>query len=151
MLLFLVCVCVCVCLSFWVMSNSATPWAVARQSPLPMDSPAKNTGEGCHSLLPFPLFSWESLAGTMESIVVPHHPCPKLLSTPQNNFFGPREDRGEVCLILCLKPGFLKNPRRESLLIQWNSCGRISATTFYLQQNDFSFFFFFAVSVLSTF
>ena len=78
------------------MSNSATPWAVARQSPLPMDSPAKNTGEGCHSLLPFPLFSWESLAGTMESIVVPHHLCPKLLSTPQNNFFGPREDRGEV-------------------------------------------------------
>ena len=95
--------------------------------------------------LPFPssisAFFWESLAGTMESTVVPYHPCPKLLSTPQNNFFGPREDCGEVCLILCLKPGSLKSPRRESLLIQWNSCGRISATTFCLQQSDFFFFF----------
>ena len=27
----------------------ATPWTVARQAPLSMDSPGKNTGVGCHS------------------------------------------------------------------------------------------------------
>ena len=29
----------------------ATPWTVARQAPLSMDSPGKNTGVGCHFLL----------------------------------------------------------------------------------------------------
>ena len=29
----------------------ATPWTVVYQAPLPMDSPDKNTGVGCHSLL----------------------------------------------------------------------------------------------------
>ena len=29
----------------------ATPWTVASQAPLSMDSPDKNTGVGCHSLL----------------------------------------------------------------------------------------------------
>ena len=29
----------------------ATPWTVARQAPLSMDSPGKNTAVGCHFLL----------------------------------------------------------------------------------------------------
>ena len=29
----------------------ATPWTVAHQAPCPWDSPGKNTGVGCHSLL----------------------------------------------------------------------------------------------------
>ena len=33
------------------MSDSATPWAVARQAPLSTDSPGKNTGVGCRFLL----------------------------------------------------------------------------------------------------
>ena len=34
------------------MSDSfATPWTVAHQAPLSMDSPGKNTGVGCHFLL----------------------------------------------------------------------------------------------------
>ena len=33
------------------MCNSATPWTVAHQAPLSMDSPGKNTGVGCHALL----------------------------------------------------------------------------------------------------
>ena len=34
------------------MSDSfATPWTVARQAPLPWNSPGKNTGLGCHFLL----------------------------------------------------------------------------------------------------
>ena len=28
-----------------------TPWTVARQSPLSVGFPSKNTGEGCHALL----------------------------------------------------------------------------------------------------
>ena len=38
----------------------ATPWTVARQAPLPMDSPGQNTGVGCHALLPgiFPTQRW---------------------------------------------------------------------------------------------
>ena len=36
-----------------VMSDSfATPWTVALQVPLPWDFPGKNTGVGCHFLLP---------------------------------------------------------------------------------------------------
>ena len=46
-----VCLCVCVCASRSVVSDSATPWTVAGQAPLPMDSPGKNTGVGSHSLL----------------------------------------------------------------------------------------------------
>ena len=42
---------VCVCaLSCLVVSDSATPWTVARQAPLSWDFPGKNTGVGCHSL-----------------------------------------------------------------------------------------------------
>ena len=33
------------------MSDPATPWTVARQAPLSMNSSGKNTGVGCHSLL----------------------------------------------------------------------------------------------------
>ena len=33
------------------MSDSVTPWTIARQAPLFWDSPGKNTGVGCHSLL----------------------------------------------------------------------------------------------------
>ena len=29
----------------------AIPWTVARQAPLSMDSPGKNTGVGCYALL----------------------------------------------------------------------------------------------------
>ena len=38
-------------LSLSVMSDSATPWTVAFQAPLSVDSPGKNTGVGCHFLL----------------------------------------------------------------------------------------------------
>ena len=42
----------CVCaLSCLVVSDSATPWTVARQAPLSWDFPGKNTGVGCHFLL----------------------------------------------------------------------------------------------------
>ena len=34
-----------------VESDSATPWTVARQAPLSMGFPSKNTGVGCHFLL----------------------------------------------------------------------------------------------------
>ena len=34
-----------------VVSNSATPWTVAHQTPLSMDSSGKNTGMNSHSLL----------------------------------------------------------------------------------------------------
>ena len=34
-----------------VMSDFAIPWTIAHQAPLSMDSPGKNTGVGCHSLL----------------------------------------------------------------------------------------------------
>ena len=33
------------------MSNSVTPWTVARQAPLSMEFPSKNTGVSCHFLL----------------------------------------------------------------------------------------------------
>ena len=33
-----------------VMSDSATPWTVARQAPLSRDSPGKNTGVGCQGI-----------------------------------------------------------------------------------------------------
>ena len=34
-----------------VVSNYVTPWTIARQAPLSMDFPGKNTEEGCHFLL----------------------------------------------------------------------------------------------------
>ena len=34
-----------------VMSDSVTPWTVAHQAPLSMDSPGKNAGVGCPALL----------------------------------------------------------------------------------------------------
>jgi len=46
-----VCVCVCVCESLSRVQLFATPWTVARQAPLPMNSPGKNTGVGYHSPL----------------------------------------------------------------------------------------------------
>ena len=63
-----VCVCVCVCTHtfnqpllsvghvwWWcrcrVVSDSVTPWTVARQAPLSMGSPGKKTGVGCPFLL----------------------------------------------------------------------------------------------------
>ena len=33
------------------MSDSVTPWTVAHQALCPLNSPGKNTGVGCHSLL----------------------------------------------------------------------------------------------------
>ena len=33
------------------MSDSATPWTVAHQAPLSIDSPGKDTEMGCHVLL----------------------------------------------------------------------------------------------------
>ena len=44
-------ICVRVCVNHSVVSDSAAPWTVARQAPLPMNSPGKNTGVGYHSLL----------------------------------------------------------------------------------------------------
>ena len=35
----------------WTGCNCANSWTVARQAPHPWDSPGKNTGVGCHSLL----------------------------------------------------------------------------------------------------
>ena len=34
-----------------VVSNSASPWTIAHQTPLSMEFPGKNTGMGCHFLL----------------------------------------------------------------------------------------------------
>ena len=34
-----------------IVSDSATPWTVAHQSPLSWEFPGKNTGVGCHFLL----------------------------------------------------------------------------------------------------
>ena len=51
-----VCVCVCVCVCS-VVSDSATPWTVAHQAPLPSrflcpwSFQGKNTGVGCYFLL----------------------------------------------------------------------------------------------------
>ena len=42
------CLCMCVCSA---VSDSATPWTVARQAPLSWDSPGKKTGVSCHFLL----------------------------------------------------------------------------------------------------
>ena len=42
--------CLCMCV-YPVVSDSATPWTVVHQAPLPWDSPGKNTGVGCHFLL----------------------------------------------------------------------------------------------------
>ena len=53
-----VCVCVCVCVyththvhACSVVSDSATSWTVAHRLLCPWNSPVKNTGLGCHSLL----------------------------------------------------------------------------------------------------
>ena len=43
--------CVCMSSHFGHVQPSATPWTVAHQAPLSMDSPGKNTGVGCHCLL----------------------------------------------------------------------------------------------------
>ena len=44
----------------FVMSDSATPWTVAHQAPLSLDSPDKNTGVSCYFLLQgiFPTQGW---------------------------------------------------------------------------------------------
>ena len=44
----------------WTGCNCANSWTVARQAPHPWDSPGKNTGVGCHSLLQgiFPSQGW---------------------------------------------------------------------------------------------
>ena len=41
-----------VCVSHSVVSSSVTPGTVARRLLCPWDSPGKNTGVGCHALLP---------------------------------------------------------------------------------------------------
>ena len=50
-----VCVCVCVCVSHSVMSNCLQPHELDKSEPArllyPWDSPDKNRGAGCHSLL----------------------------------------------------------------------------------------------------
>ena len=49
------CVCVCVCVCMCVLLSRgwlfATPWTSAYQVPLSINSPGKNTGVGCYSLL----------------------------------------------------------------------------------------------------
>ena len=44
-------VCVCVLSCFSRVRLLGTPWTVARQAPLTIHSPGKNTGVGCHALL----------------------------------------------------------------------------------------------------
>ena len=53
-----------------VMSDFATPWTVAHQTPL-HGSPGKNTGVGCHSLLQgiFPGFEPRSAALQADSLL----------------------------------------------------------------------------------
>ena len=41
----------CVLSHFSCVRPSKTQWTIARQVPLIMDSPGKNTGMGCHALL----------------------------------------------------------------------------------------------------
>ena len=60
-----------------------TPWAVARQAPLSMDFPGKNTGESCHFLLQgiFPAQGLNPhllrlLHGQMDSLSVSHQGSP---------------------------------------------------------------------------
>ena len=48
--------------SLSVMSDSAIPWTVAHQTPLPWDFPGKNTGVGCHSFSK----SWKWLVNTCQ-------------------------------------------------------------------------------------
>ena len=61
----------------------ATLWTVARQAPLPMDSPGKNTGVGCHALLQgiFPTqglnlhsLTFPTLAGGFLTTALPEKP-----------------------------------------------------------------------------
>ena len=42
---------VCMCSSSSCVCFFDTPWTIARQAPLPWNSPGKNTGVDCHSLL----------------------------------------------------------------------------------------------------
>ena len=45
------CVCVCGVCTLSCVRFFVTPWIVARQAPLSMDTPGKNTGVSCHALL----------------------------------------------------------------------------------------------------
>ena len=55
-----VCVCVCVCVLVSHVQLFVTSWTVACQALLSQNSPGKNTGVGCHSLLQgiFPIRGW---------------------------------------------------------------------------------------------
>ena len=76
--------CVCVCVCVWVRAHAhvlsrvqlfVTPQTVARQAPLPMDSPGKNTEVGCHVLLQgiFPTQGWdESLCTSCAGRQIPY-------------------------------------------------------------------------------
>ena len=65
----------------------ATPWTVAHQAPPSMDSPGKNTGVGCHFLLPLrrkgltESVNWCQKAG-WESEAEPYWPVAKQVQRP---------------------------------------------------------------------
>ena len=84
----------CPCLSAWccavlthsVMSDSATPWTVARQVPLSWDSPGQNPGVGSLSLLqgifPNPGIKPRSPALQVNSLPMNHQESPGSALTP---------------------------------------------------------------------
>ena len=69
----------CACLwasSVTIVHDSVTPWTVARQAPLSMDSPGRNTGVGCYFLLQGVFLTQESnlplLHGQADSLPLSH-------------------------------------------------------------------------------
>ena len=65
-----------------VVSDSATPWTVARQAPLSMDFPGRNTGVGCHFLIQrnFPdsgIKSMSSVTSALPADFLPAEPSGK--------------------------------------------------------------------------
>ena len=60
------------------MSDSATPWTVAHQVPLSMDSPGKNTGVGGHSLLKEIFLTQGLNPGLPQAVSLPSEPPGKL-------------------------------------------------------------------------
>ena len=72
------CVRICVLRSSSHVCLSVTAWSVARQAPLPWDSPGKNTGVGCHALLQgiFP-----PQGGNLRLLRLPNREAPLRVST----------------------------------------------------------------------
>ena len=68
------CVCVCVCVSCIVVSNSLRPHGLKPTRLLYLwNSPGKNTGVGCHSLLPGIFLTQGSNPGLLHCRQIPYH------------------------------------------------------------------------------